>query len=263
LVCAVNDAVNPEKKNSAFTEIFGSSYEKTTASKTTIKVISSQYTVENIKQARGNPNFQMLEKSIARLCSIFNGYTVHAVEQEVQALPKDENGIEQAGYYFEGKIDCILASPNKTEFAIVDYKTSSVPSNLFVKPQEAGKKENVIDFQMPMYIYLLENNVDEAARINVGTALFYSIKKAEDKPFLGQAPNNGKENRHGEDEAVTARAEFLKYAKRFYDEVSEENFAVDALNQSRAVCAAKGEFDNCIDYQAICRRYFAVAGEQK
>lgn len=261
LIRAVNDAVDFGKENSAFTEIFGSNYEKTTASRTTIKIISSQYKIEELEKARENPNFRMIERSIAHFCSIFTGYNVWAVEKEVQALPKDENGTEQGGYYFEGKIDCILSSPNERDFAIVDYKTSALPGNLFFKEPNPNQKENVIDFQMPMYIYLLENNVEESERLNVGTALFYSIKNEKAKYFIG-APEGGREKKISLEEAELIKKEFLKYAKRFYDEVTDEKFAVNALNQSRLVCAEKGEFDNCIDYQAICRRYFTVAGEE-
>ncbi|MBB5227181.1 PD-(D/E)XK nuclease family protein [Treponema ruminis] len=262
LVSAVNDAVDVKSQKSAFIEIFGSDYKTVSASQTTTKIISSQYAISDFGKARENPNFRMIERSVSHLCEIFSGYKVVAVEKEVAALPKDQNGLEEEGYYFEGKIDCILASSNESEFAIVDYKTSALPTGLYVKAQEEGKKENVIDFQMPMYIYLLENNVEEVERIKVSSAVFYSIKSTEEKPFLGQAPN-GKENKHGQAEVELAISEFLKYAKRFYDEISDGKFAVNALNQSRALCAAKDKFNNCIDYQAICRRYFAVAGEEE
>ena len=201
----------------------------------------------------------MLEKSLSHLSDIFRGFTVSAVEKEVCALPPESESGE-CGYYLAGKIDCILASPNETEFAIVDYKTSSVPKNLKVKGQEPNKKEKTIDFQLPLYLYLLENNVNESERLAVTIAQFYSIKNAVETPFLGQT-ENGKANKIIDEEVNLAKAEMLKYARRFYEEVANEQFAVTALNQSRTVCTAKGEFDNCIDYQALCRRYFTVSGE--
>ncbi|MBR1535587.1 MAG: PD-(D/E)XK nuclease family protein [Treponema sp.] len=266
LVLAVNEALDASEnaKKSVFKEIYEESeYGKKTVSTTTIKVISSQYRIDDEKNARKNANFRELEKSLAHLCDIFSGYKVYALEKSVQALP-DSSATPQndGGYYLSGEIDCVLSSPNESEFAIVDFKTSSMPSNLTVKAQENGKKENVIDFQLPLYIYLLKNNVEEKERLEVSTALFYSIKNTEEKNFLGNAPNGKQNEKISGEEVKLAISEMLSYAKRFYEEVSAQEFAVNALNQSRNVCTAKGEFDNCIDYHALCRRYFAVAGEE-
>lgn len=255
LVSAVNSAVSVEGRGSAFNEIFSSSQRRLAASSTTIKIVSAQYEIGDGESARGNGNFRMLERSLARFCANFRGYKVHAVEKEVEALPPRA----EDAYYLAGKIDCILFSPAEGVFALVDYKTSSLPGNLMVKAQETGKRENVIDFQMPMYIYLLENNVNEDERLDISIAEFYSIKKAEERPFLGQSPY-GKANKSSPEDAALARAEMLRYAKRFFDEVGEERFAVSALSQSRSVCGSKGRFDNCIDFQALCRRYFTVSG---
>ena len=213
----------------------------------------------------------MLEKSLADFCEIYRGFTVWAVEKELQALPQNlenENPAEdsssfECGYYFSGKVDCILASPNERDFTIIDFKTTILPGNLFEKEKENGKPEPVIDFQMPMYVYLLENSLEESERLNIERAMFYSIKTGEKKFFLGSAPDAQKPEKNSTPEnAKLAENSFLTFAKRFYDEVSDEKFAVDALNQSRIVCTKKGKYDNCIDYQAICRRYFSVSGEK-
>ncbi|MBQ9206399.1 MAG: PD-(D/E)XK nuclease family protein [Treponema sp.] len=259
LISSINKAVSAQNLESAFKEFFGESYEKNTASRTTIKVISSQYRIDDENCAQNNPNFRMLEKSLAHFCDVFRGCTVHAVEKEMQALPTDENGVGQGGYYFDGKIDCILAMPNESSFIIVDFKTNGIPVNLMVKEKEAGKAEKVIDFQMPMYLYLLGHAVNEGERLHVESAAFYSIKKCEEKFFLGAAPDGTKASKI---DTNLVAAEFLKYAKRFCDEVNDEKFAVNALNQSRMLCAAKGQYANCIDYQAVCRRYFTVSGER-
>lgn len=261
LVKAINAAVDPEDQSSAFKEIYSSRYSKKIASSMTVKVLSSQYKIGKGENPEENANFRMLEKSIAGLCSIYKGYKVYATELNLEALPQDENGTGQEGYYLAGKIDCILSSSNESEFVVIDYKTTSTPTNLTVKAQNDGKKENIIDFQLPLYIYLLENSLQEELRLKVSAALFYSIKKAEARFFLGSAPE-GKPNKITEEDVNLAKAEMLKYAKRFYTEVSDEKFAVNVLNQGRTVCTAKGEFDNCIDYQAVCRRYFMVSGEE-
>ena len=264
LVSVINEAVDSQSKNSAFKELYGESGEKLCASPTTIKVISSQYKIENEENADENGNFRILEKSIAKLCSTFRGFSVYAVEKSLKALPMDENGEAMKGYYFDGKIDCILSGPNQSKFVIIDYKTSTIPGNLKVKEEDAGKAENFIDFQMPMYIYLLEHNENESERVKVSAAVFCSIKKSELKFFLGgenYLPPGSRVKPITEEEAALAEKEFLKCARRFYKEVTEENFAVNALNQSRAVCAAKDQFQNCIDYQSLCRRYFTVSGE--
>ncbi|WP_294428998.1 PD-(D/E)XK nuclease family protein [uncultured Treponema sp.] len=263
LIKSINDAVSEKSRNSAFKEIFADSYESRTASQTTIKVISSQYKISEDSQAEENANFRMLEKSLAKFCETFRGHTVYAVEKEVQALPHDENGAVQEGYYFSGKIDCILASPNEREFTVVDFKTSSNPSNLFIKEKKEGKPEPVIDFQMPIYVYLLENALEESERLKIDRAMFYSIKACEEKFYLGNSPISERPSiRTTPENAKLVESEFLTFAKRFYDEVTDENFAVKEQNQSRIVCTKKDGFDNCIDYQAVCRRYFVVSGEK-
>ena len=260
LIESICDAVNPQSKDYFFSEEFSSGFKRNVASQTTIRVISSQYEISDAAKADENQNFRLLERSIARLCSLFTGYTVYAVEKDVYALPENENMLPVSGYYYRGTVDCILAAPNKNDFIIVDYKNSGLPSNLFVKEQNPGKKENVIDFQMPMYKFLLENNIEEKERLHVSAAVFYSIKKGEPKFFYGSA--SGDSDDENENAVKLAEAEFHKYAKRFFEEVSEEKFAVNMLNQSRLVCAEKGKFENCIDYQAVCRRYFTVEGEK-
>lgn len=260
LIESICDAVNPQSKDYFFSEEFSSGFKRNVASQTTIRVISSQYEISDGERADENQNFRLLERSIARLCSLFTGYTVYAVEKNVYALPQDENHLSAGGYYYRGTVDCILAAPNRSDFIIVDYKNSGLPLNLFVKEQGPGKKENVIDFQMPMYKFLLENNIEENERLHVSAAVFYSIKKGEPKFFYGSA--DGVADDENEKAVGLADAEFHKYAKRFFEEVCEEKFAVNALNQSRLVCAEKGKFENCIDYQAVCRRYFTVEGEK-
>ncbi|MBR1722787.1 MAG: PD-(D/E)XK nuclease family protein, partial [Treponema sp.] len=223
LIESICDAVNPQSKDYFFSEEFSSGFKRNVASQTTIRVISSQYEISDAAKADENQNFRLLERSIARLCSLFTGYTVYAVEKDVYALPENENMLPVSGYYYRGTVDCILAAPNKNDFIIVDYKNSGLPSNLFVKEQNPGKKENVIDFQMPMYKFLLENNIEEKERLHVSAAVFYSIKKGEPKFFYGSA--SGDSDDENENAVKLAEAEFHKYAKRFFEEVSEEKFA--------------------------------------
>lgn len=261
---AMNESVDDEKETSAFKEIFESlknntssqRFEKITASQTTIKVVASQYKIQNFADSEKNANFRMLEKSLAKLCEIYKGFTVYALETAFQALPPEKNGESPKNYYFNGVIDCILASPNEKNFAVVDFKTSGVPQNLFASEKDPEKP---IDFQMPLYLYLLENPLDEKMRLDVASATFYSIKKCEKKDFKKSGDSDDAENSN---KVSTAREKFLEFAERFYDEVTLEEFAVNAVRQPRSLCASKGHFKNCTDYHALCRRYFTVSGEE-
>ena len=276
LVCAINEAIDSSEKasKSAFKDYYEKyNSEKQKVSTTTIKIIASQYKIEDENKAEENANFRMLEKSIAHLCKIFNGYTVYALEKKFQALPEEAFAGEKSdfwdGYYFSGIVDCILKSPaqDTEEFAVIDFKNtnSSIPKNRRVKEKEEGKKEQVIDFQLPLYLYLTENCSDKTERLNVKTAIFYSINGAKETLFLGNPPNGAYKNQYipTDEDVKKAKDEMKKRAKQFYDEVTAENFSVDCVNQGRMVCTSKGQFDNCIDYQALCRRYFTVSGEGK
>ncbi|WP_407428456.1 PD-(D/E)XK nuclease family protein [Treponema sp.] len=259
LVKSINTAVSDENLESAFKEVYGENFSKNKASRTTVRVISSQYKIDKKNPAETNPNFRLLEKSLAHLCALFRGCKVHAVEKEVQALPENS----EEGYYFSGTVDCILSLPNERAFIIIDFKTTAVPTNIFVKEAEEGKPKKIIDFQLPMYIYLLENNIEEKERLNVETAAFYSIRECKESCLLGNAPNALKpDEKTTRENAELVIEEFKSYAKRFYEEITDEKFAVTRENQGRAVCTAKGEYNNCIDYHALCRRYFTVSGEK-
>lgn len=263
LVGAINEAVDMSENDSAFRNSFGAC----SSSTLTIRMICSQYRISDAESPEQNQNFRMLESSLARLSSQFSGYSVCALEREVRALPPD--GIGE--FYFYGKIDMILASPDGA-FSVIDFKTTAIPKNIRCTERKAGRPDPVIDFQLPLYVYALENNIVEADRMYVSSALFYSIRDEKSEFFIQESGGSDSEEHAGSDASESGGTknhntlleitELVDRAARFVRDISDGTFAVDIRNQSCAVCTNKSQFDNCIDYQAVCRRYFTVSGEK-
>lgn len=259
LVKAMNVAVDPDNAESAFKTFLKTN----SVSYMTQLFVSSQYSVDE-KNAGDNLQFKMLEKSIAELSVMYNGFTVYAMEKNLNALVYDEDG-NPKDYYFNGKIDCILEGPNHSDYTVIDFKTSSVAKNIKVQNKVNGNLDKLIDFQMPMYIYLLKNAINEEDRLEVKNCLFYSIKQAEGKYFLGNSVDDDKVKEDKvlelEENAPLAEFELLTYAEEFYQRLMKQDFSVDKVNQSQRKCKSTGKYTNCIDYQAICRRFFTVCGD--
>ena len=56
--------------------------------------------------------------------------------------------------------------------------------------------------------------------------------------------------------------EFLNKANEYIQKITSLDFSVTLKHQYPAKCSAKGDFGKCVDYQAVCRRFFTVDGEQ-
>lgn len=260
LVKAMNAAVDSENEDSAFKSFMNVN----SASYMTKLLIASQYKVDE-NNADSNLQFKMLEKSIATLSNMFSGFSVFAMEKNLNALVYDENG-NAKDYYFNGKIDCILEGPNHTDYTVIDFKTASIEKNIFVKNKVMGNLETLVDFQMPMYVYILKNAVNKEDRLDVTNCLFYSIKQAKGNFYLGNSVNEvvkAETVQKLEENAPLAEFELLTYAEEFYQRLKNQDFGIDKINQSQKKCKATGQYNNCIDYQAICRRYFTVCGDNK
>jgi len=232
----------------------------------TIKVIQSMYALDE-EHNEINPKFLVLEKSIAALCNKWRGYTVYEMEKEVYAFPPDENKKPNpdATFAFTGRIDCILAAPNQSAFTIIDFKTGAMPTPIYCTPPKKGAEEKIIDFQMPMYIYLLENNINEEERIKITNAQFYSIKEQKTSRFCGiDGVEDDKTEKINEanNQAEVAKADFIQRAFDYVEKVETLDFSVNLKHQYPAKCSAKGTYAKCVDYQAVCRRFYTVDGEQ-
>lgn len=112
--------------------------------------------------------------SITSFCNKFYGYEIYAIEKNYSFEP------EGKPYYFDGRVDCILRDPNEGECILVDFKSSdgAIPKKSFFVDEDVI----VPDFQMPIYIHLLENQNPSIKIENCG---FFNVSKGELVPVIG------------------------------------------------------------------------------
>ena len=133
-------------------------------------VLSRQLIFSSIKNIE-----EQMVCSVTAFSETFCGYEIHAVEKSYKYFPEEKN------YFFDGKIDCILKDPLTGECVLIDFKTSekAIPSDSFFADDEVI----VPDFQMPIYIYLLEN---QRPPLLIENCAFYNITDAKIVPVIGE-----------------------------------------------------------------------------
>ena len=99
---------------------------------------------------------------------------IHAVEKKYTHHPEGKD------YFFDGKVDCILKDPLTGDCILIDFKSTKkgIPSANFF----AGDDVTVPDFQMPIYIHLLEN---QEPPIRIENCAFYNINDEKTVPVIG------------------------------------------------------------------------------
>lgn len=200
-----------------------------------------------------------IEKAIVAFQAIFDGCKVLELETAYNFSPNDKN------YYCTGKIDCLLADATG-EYILVDFKSSNVPK-IFYYAKEANsskRQDEIFDFQMPMYIYLLKNQ--EKPKI-VEKAGFFNIKEASFSPVVGKDLFETELNYRKSissfakpkpfqpsfEEFSETMQKFTEYLDDFASRIEKGDFSVTDENQ---------DFEKCskCDYSAVCRKYFVVGG---
>lgn len=223
--------------------------------------------------------FEKIYPSLLIFTKEFKNYEVAEIEKEYNYAPPNKN------YYLTGRIDCILkkaptADDSPDEYCIVDFKTSVTPSPLLcdesidIEEVDYSNISKMPDFQMPIYKKLFsetpicKESDGTEVKITPTEYFFYSIKKKEVKikPSSKSKPLTP--------ESMQKTCELCdKFIDLFYERVLnkfDENgkeksldFGINRILQGKNTCAVKGEFGNgCKDYQAICRRFFTVAGRE-
>lgn len=132
-----------------------------------------------------------------------------------------------------GKADCILQEPASAETILIDFKSSSysVPSN---SVYDEDDPETLPDFQMAMYVYLMQN---QKKAITTDKACFYNIhdKKLVDVELTG----------------------FEKTIDKLLEVIDDYAMHVQTND---FVLNSEYSFDICssCDYSAVCRKVFTV-----
>ena len=168
--------------------------------------------------------------TVTEFSKLFEGCTVYASELKLQYELTEKNIL------CEGQADCILQEPGDGAFILVDFKSSdgSIPKNLYYEPPEPGQKEELPDFQMPMYIYLLKN---QTKPIEIEKCFFFNVTKASKCEV-------------DLEELKPSSQKLLECIDFYAEQVSTGDF----LNNSQT------EFAKCngCAYRALCRKVFVV-----
>jgi hypothetical protein len=162
----------------------------------------------------------------------FDGYRVEELELAVS--------YKTEGLAVRGTIDRLSISPDG-EPVIIDYKTSNIPKQ--TKMEDLGET-TLLEFQMPLYVKLCEEKVDNAARV-MG-AYFYSINGKIIRPAMGQSM--------GGRTRVPDREEYEPVLEAAQNQIEEFGKNVKALNFVPRDIQI-GECHDCV-YKTVCRSVY-------
>ncbi|MDR2052255.1 MAG: PD-(D/E)XK nuclease family protein, partial [Treponema sp.] len=210
----------------------------------------SALTVRFLKAQRQTV-LRQLEIFAAALLRYFGGFRVLGSELTYTA--------DEQEYCLFGKIDCLLEdvrddSERNSELVIADFKLNSTPDK---KPCTGQGENGLENFQLPMYITLAEKNGGGF----VGTALFFSIMRAEPNVIFGSIRDgaSGKEKagigRTGEedDPFELILSEFRAKAAQYAEEAASGSFTTISASERKCV--------QCV-YHRVCRTVYAVGRER-
>jgi len=200
----------------------------------------------------GKDNFiYHLDRCLSSFLSFFAGYIVAGSECNYK--------YEEDTYILNGFVDCILKETNKgtDKYAIIDFKLKYLPARCDCT---ADEETPLTDFQLPMYITLIEKNEE----FDVYTALFYSIIDQKPLVLFGTIHDeNANKNIPSKEEEQIIRnnerymkifKEFKNKTEQFTKEISSGNFTVFPQDNNNCY--------NC-DYQRICRTVYIIDRENK
>lgn len=164
---------------------------------------------------------------------------------------------DNSDYRFYGEIDGVFCNDDK--LSIIDYKTNYTkgPSDCIVNESEYDPNSKVLpelnDFQLPMYVHLLQkSNLMKAGDLE--QVLFFSLKKAEKKYIVKEPLLTAKGTKNSRDKSVTAGEfqttveVFKKYAELFASEIKAcKTFEPDFSKVK--------DYEHCAGctYNSICR----------
>jgi hypothetical protein len=190
-----------------------------------------------------------LDQCLSSFLSFFAGYKVAGSECNYK--------YEKDTYILNGFIDCILKENRDgiDKYVIVDFKLKNLPDR---GDCTAEDETPLADFQLPMYITLIEKN----ELFDVYTALFYSIIDQKPEVIIGKIYNeNANKTIPAKEEDQIDRSkerykkifqEFQSKTEQFTNEISSGDFTV--FPQTNSEC------NNC-SYQRICRTVYIIGRE--
>lgn len=213
---------------------------------------NSYLTKELLKTTKASVTKTALN-AVTTFSKIFQGCTIFASEEKYTFENAEKNCI------FNGRIDCLLLDPSTTELFLVDFKSfaSAIPKNFFY--DENFAETEFPDFQMPMYLYLLQN---QKKPLQVENCCFFNVTKAETTQVFGEElaarvmllkpnPKRNQTARAAQDFIPTTE-KFNQAVEEFIQRIQENDFSVSDEMQNFETCSA-------CRYKAVCRRTFNVS----
>lgn len=195
-------------------------------------------TLSNKKEAFYNE----LKQAVTVLCTRLEGCSVAETEKELIYEPEGKN------YFFHGIIDCLARDDTDGEYILIDFKSSdyAIPKNKY-----AETDDDIPDFQMPMYRYLLSN---QSTPIQADECVFFNLKKAEVKGIVGTRLLSSNAKSYIKDFESTQKR-FLELSEQFAKEVTERPLDLAITNPEWNTCAS-------CTFKAVCRRTFVIAKKE-
>lgn len=209
---------------------------------------------------------------VEKFSKIFNNCKVAQTEASFSLTNNELN------YSFNGRIDCLLQDLNNMQYYLVDFKNTkyAVPDKKTFFVTEAPKEEKSVvsevpdegtelpleeqelpDFQMPAYIYLMENQENP---LKIENAAFFAIKEAQCFPVFGKSvalradAKNALDFPNYDDFRKTV-AKMIECVENYALRIHKGDFSLDDNVQTYGKCAG-------CDYSSVCRRTFNVANKR-
>lgn len=201
-----------------------------------------------------------LKDSVEKFMQYFEGCTVEETETSYDFEPADKN------YICTGRIDCLLRDVQTGELILVDFKSfdSAMPKKLYKDPETSEdtplEMQEIPDFQMPMYSYLLRN---QGFPKIIENACFFQVSKGECMHVFGENifTRFKKYNKYSkrpsvsEEEYKPTMDLFLKALDHFTERIEQKDFSVNSISQNFEKC-------NTCSNRAVCRRTFNISRQK-
>ena len=199
---------------------------------------------------------------VTKFCTVFNNCEVISSEGWYKK--------EYENYVLNGRIDCLLRDKENLQYYLVDFKNTgrAIPSNLYAEEKEADESEenmavvtdpdslpleeqNLPDFQMAVYIKLIEDSND---KVKIENGAFFDISGAECKPVFGKSLalrlkiDDGIKNYDDYQKTVD---KVFEAADNFVKRIKAGDYSINPAVQNYSYCSG------CVN-NSICRKTFNV-----
>lgn len=212
-----------------------------------IKELAVVYISRTLLETQEDALFQKLLTALGEFCKTFSGMRVVGVEQTY-----NKDGVD-------GRVDLILYDNSSDSYTLIDIKSteSATPKDFYYDEGAVDSIFNAMDFQIPLYTYLIESALkDEAGKsVTISNAGFFVVS-------IGSNTTKHYKSVYGAGSSVS-REDFQVTIERalecvdYYNKTMEDGFDFHQKTQEKGF-----DWDRCNGcfYCAICRRTFVIDG---